>query len=138
MAAYTQDNRIMSISTPLGKDVLLLAGFQGTEAISRLFSFELELLSTNNAIAFEDIIGKRATVKVQLDGKGERSFNGIISRFSQAAGQEAEGSLRFSRYRATLVPWTWLLTRTSDSRIFQNLSVPDILDKIFKIGRAHV
>ena len=131
MGKYTQDSRQMSIDTPLGKDVLLLAGFQGTEAISRLFSFELDLLSENNTIAFEDIIGKRVLITVQLT-KGKRHFQGMICRFSQAAGQETDGRLRLSRYRATFVPWTWLLTRTSDSRIYQNLSVPEIVEKIFK------
>jgi type VI secretion system secreted protein VgrG len=130
MGTYTQDNRQMSISTPLGKDVLLLAGFQGTEAISRLFSFELDLLSENNTISFEAIIGQRVAITVQLS-KGSRYLHGIICRFSQAAGQETDGRLRLSRYRATLVPWTWLLTRTTDSRIFQNLSVPEIIEKIF-------
>ncbi len=132
MAAFTQNDKLMSITTPLGEDVLLLAGLRGTEAISRLFSFELDLLSTNTAISFEDIIGKRATVKLELADGGDRYLNGLICRFSQAAGRETEGSLRLSQYRATLVPWTWLLTRTSDSRIFQNLSVPEILDKIFQ------
>jgi len=43
--AYTQDNRLIAIDTPLGKDVLLLAGFSGEDCISRLFSFELEMIS---------------------------------------------------------------------------------------------
>ena len=131
MGKYTQDSRQMSINTPLGKDVLLLSGFQGTEAISRLFSFELDLLSENNTISYEDIIGKRVLITVQLP-KGKRYLHGMICRFSQAAGQETDGRMRFSQYRATLVPWTWLLTRTTDSRIFQNLSVPEIVEKIFK------
>jgi len=32
--AYTQDNRLIAIDTPLGMDVLLLAGFKGIEDIS--------------------------------------------------------------------------------------------------------
>ena len=50
--AYTQDNRLIAIDTPLGMDVLLLAGFKGIEDISGLFSFELELLSENHNITF--------------------------------------------------------------------------------------
>ncbi|HPI91846.1 MAG TPA: type VI secretion system tip protein TssI/VgrG [Deltaproteobacteria bacterium] len=132
MATYTHDNRPMSIDTPLGRDVLLLAGIQGVEAVSRLFSFELDLFSENSAIPFEDIIGKRVSISLELPDNTKRYLHGMISRFSQAAGSEAEGLLRFSRYRATLVPWTWLLTRTTDSRIFQNLSVPEIMEKIFQ------
>jgi type VI secretion system secreted protein VgrG len=43
--AYTQDNRIIAVDTPLGKDVLLLHSFSGVEGISRLFNFNLSLMS---------------------------------------------------------------------------------------------
>ena len=130
--AYTQDNRLIAIDTPLGKDVLLLTGFHGIEGISGLFSFELNLLSENHNIKFEDIIGKNVTVSIILADGDKRFFNGIISSFSQGrGGGEAGGDPHFSHYAATMVPWLWLLTRTADSRIFQKLSVPDIVEKIF-------
>ena len=130
--AYTQENRLIAIDTPLGTDVLLLAGFHGIEGISGLFSFELNLLSENHNIKFEDIIGKNVTVSIILADGDKRFFNGIISSFSQGrGGGEAGGDPHFSHYAATMVPWFWLLTRTADSRIFQKLSVPDIVEKIF-------
>ena len=129
---YTQERRLIAISTPLGEDVLLLKGFMGIEGMSMLFSFELDLLSENHHIKFEDIIGKNVTVSIYLADGDKRYFNGIISRFSQGkGGDEAGGDPRFSHYSATMVPWTWLLTRTADSRIFQEISVPDIVEKIF-------
>jgi type VI secretion system secreted protein VgrG len=129
---YTQENRHLAIDTPLGKDVLLLTGFRGTEGLSRLFGFDLSLLSENHKIKFEDIIGKNVTVSIVLSDGDKRYFNGIISRFSQGRGGDEEGGdPRFSHYRATMVPWLCLLTRTADSRIFQKLSVPDIVEKIF-------
>ncbi len=130
--AYTQDNGLIAIDTPLGKDVLLLAGFHGIEGISGLFSFELNLLSENHNIKFEDIIGKNVTVSIILEDGDKRFFNGIISSFSQVRGRaEAGKGSHFSHYAATMVPWLWLLKRTADSRIFQKLSVPDIVEKIF-------
>jgi len=130
--AYTQENRLIAIDTPLGTDVLLLTGFHGIEGISGLFSFELNLLSENHNITFEDIIGKNVTVSIILADGDKRFFNGIISSFSQGrGGGEAGGDPHFSHYTATMVPWFWLLTRTADSRIFQKLSVSDIVEKIF-------
>lgn len=130
--AYTQENRLITIDTPLGKDVLLLTGFSGTEGISNLFSFELDMVSENHSITFKDIIGKSVTVSITLPEGDKRFFSGIISRFSQGSGGgEAGGDPRFSYYTATMVPWLWLLTRTADSRIFQKLSVPDIVEKVF-------
>ncbi|MBW2646830.1 MAG: type VI secretion system tip protein VgrG, partial [Deltaproteobacteria bacterium] len=90
------------------------------------------LLSENHNIKFEDIIGKNVTVSIILADGDKRFFNGIISSFSQGSGGgEAGGDPHFSHYTATMVPWFWLLTRTADSRIFQKLSVPDIVEKIF-------
>lgn len=131
--AYSQDNRLIAIDTPLGKDVLLLAGFHGSEGISRLFSVSLDMISENHNIAFEDIIGQNVTLSIVLSSGLKRFFNGIMAGFAQGrGGGELEGeNLRFSNYRATMVPWLWLLTRTADSRIFQKLSVPEIVEKIF-------
>jgi len=44
-ASYTQQNRLLSLDTPLGKDVLLLQDLTGHEGISRLFSYDLNLLA---------------------------------------------------------------------------------------------
>jgi type VI secretion system secreted protein VgrG len=129
---YTQENRSIVIDTPLGKDMLLLTRLTGNEGLSTLFSFELDLLSENHSIAFQDIIGKNVTVSIVLADGDKRFFNGIVSRFSQGrGGGEAGGDPRFSYYTATMVPWLWLLTSTTDSRIFQKLSVPDIVEQIF-------
>lgn len=130
--AYIQENRLIAIDTPLGPDVLLLTGFKGKEGLSRLFSFDLNLLSENHGIAFEEIVGQNVTVSIVLADGDKRYFNGIISRFSQGkGGGEGGGDPRFSCYTAKMVSWPWLLTRTADSRIFQELSVPDIVEKIF-------
>lgn len=128
---FTQDNRLIAIDTPLGKDALLLSAIQGNEGISTPFSFELDLLSANNSIKFKDIIGRNVTVSIVLaDGK-KRYFNGLISRFAQGPGEDG-GDIRFASYSATMVPWLWLLTRTADSRIFQGKSVPDIVKTVFQ------
>ena len=128
----TQDNRFITIATPLGTNVLVVRGFQGTESLSRPFAFELDLVSEDSNIRFEDIIGKKVTVSLTLFDGGKRYFNGIISRFSQISGSTAsEDELQLARYSATMVPWFWLLSRSSDSRIFQELTVPEIVQKIF-------
>jgi len=125
--AYTQDNRRIAIKTPLGKDVLLLKGFSGHESVSQLFRFDVDLLSeVEPALDFDKIIGKRVTISVKHAG-GTRFIDGIVRRFSQGAGDAT-----FASYRAEVVPWLWLLTQTADCRIFQNMSIPDIIQKVFK------
>ena len=131
--AYAQENRLIKITTPLGGDTLLITGFRGHEELSRPFHFELSLLSHNHRIAFNSIIGSNVTVSVLLENGEERFFNGIVASFSQSSGNvqaERSGEV-FSQYRATIVPWLWLLTKTSDLRIFQEKSAVDIIEQIF-------
>lgn len=133
MPLFTQEKRHIRLSTVLGKDVLLVEGFHGSEGISCLFNYELSLLSENQGIAFEEIVGTVVTVAIDLPGGGKRFFNGIISKFAQTSGRGTSGDdTRVSNYRATMVPWFWLLGRSAESRIYQHLSVPDIAEQIFK------
>jgi type VI secretion system secreted protein VgrG len=128
----TQENRLITVDTPLGPDALLLTEFSGLERVSSLFSFELNIFSENHTITFAAIIGQGATVSLRLADGSLRYFNGIITRFSQqSSGGESAGIHDLAAYTATMSPWFWLLTRTSDSRIFQKLNVPDIVQQIF-------
>jgi type VI secretion system secreted protein VgrG len=126
MSNYTQEGGLFKIDTPLGKDVLLLRGFKGTEGISRLFRFELDLLSEESSISFPDMVGKNVTISLKQPDGSYRYLNGIISRFAQSATEE-----QFTSYGAEMVPWLWFLTRSADCRIFQNKSIPDIITQVF-------
>jgi type VI secretion system secreted protein VgrG len=134
MSQYKQDNRLIQVFTTLGKDVLLLEGFHGLEGVSRLFNFELQMLSEKRDLPFEEIVGKKATIKILQSGMDNRYINGIISSFTQRGSSPLEHAQNpeLTNYSATLVPWLWVLTRTSDCRIFQQMTVPDILSQVFK------
>ena len=127
MAIYTQDDRALKIETPLGKDTLLLRSFTGHEELSRLFTFQMEFFSEKEGIAATDIVGKNVSFQVQMPDGDFRHFNGHVSKF----GYGGKGD-RLHNYRAEVVPWLWFLTRTSDCRIFQEKTVPDIIKEVFK------
>jgi type VI secretion system secreted protein VgrG len=115
----------LSVTTPLGGDVLRLDTFSGTEAISELFSFKLDMYAPGGQeIPFEAVLGKEFRVTVTLPTGETRHFHGICSRFSSGD----VGDVR--RYQAEIVPRAWLLTRRQQSRIFQELSVPQILARV--------
>ncbi|MEJ1342434.1 MAG: type VI secretion system tip protein VgrG [Candidatus Sedimenticola sp. (ex Thyasira tokunagai)] len=122
-----QTERNISISTPLGEDVLVFQRMDASESLSQLFNYELELLSDGGEILYEDLLGQTATVTLTKDDDSKRYFNGYITNFSYGGTQD-----RFSRYRATLKPWLWFLSRTTDCRIFQQKAVPDIIKEVFK------
>lgn len=126
MATYSQTDRRLNITTPLGPDILLITGFKGHEEISHLFDFRARLIADlNNEVRFEAIIGQGVTIEMnQVDGS-KRYFNGIVKRFSQRERDE-----NFVHFRAQIVPKFWLLTKKVRSRIFQHLTVPDILKQV--------
>jgi type VI secretion system secreted protein VgrG len=127
MATYTQTNRPLTIKTPLGRDVLLPTRFRGCETISQLFNFHLDLVTeAANEIQFDQILGQNVTVELRLNNQEKRYFNGLVRRFSQGGRNET-----FVRFSAEIVPKLWLLTKKVRSRIFQHVTVPDILRQLF-------
>lgn len=123
----TQKHRLIAIGTALGDDQPLITSFSMTEQLGRLFHIEVELASEERAINFDKVVGSNTTLRLELQDGKTRYFNGYVSRFVQA-GEQGD----FARYRATIVPWLWFLTRTADCRIFQKKKVPDIIEEVFK------
>src|SRR5919106_3773866 len=119
-------DRAMDIASPLGEDVLLFHGMRGREELRRVSEYHLDLLSADGEVDADAILGKNVTIKLALPDDSTRYFNGYVTRFSQG---ELHG--RYFRYMATVHPWLWFLTRTADCRIFQEMTVPDIIKKVF-------
>src|SRR5687768_11374321 len=117
---------VMEIATPLA-DKLLFHRMLAREELGRLSEYEIDLLSPRNDIAFGEILGENVTVSLELGGGGKRYFNGYVTRFSQTGMRG-----RYHLYHASVRPWLWFLTRTSDCKIFQNMTVPEILQKVFQ------
>ncbi|GKT14119.1 type VI secretion system tip protein VgrG [Acidovorax sp. SUPP2522] len=116
--------RRVTIQTPLGEQ-LQFRQLQGKEAISQLFCLDLDLLCDSKSIDPKALLGKNATVVMETQGGGRRYLDGIVTRF----GMQGEDHRSYS-YRLRLQPWLWLATRKSDFRIFQNKTVPDIIEEV--------
>jgi len=122
-----QENRLIAIETPLGANALGLRSVTVQEHLSRLFQIEAQLLSEDAKVDFDRVVGHNVTIRLQLDSKTARYFNGFVSRFVQEGTSEG-----YAQYRATVVPWLWFLTRAADCRIFQDKTVPEIIEEVFK------
>lgn len=119
------------------EDELLVDEMQGEEGISQLFQLRLKLLSSESRFAPEDIIGKSAILRIETwdtgHGGGERHWSGYVSRFAVTGCIPAthdKGGDIFC-YECDIVPWFWFMTQNEDCRIFQNLTVADIIDTVF-------
>lgn len=127
MATISQAQRLVRVKTPLGDDVLVPTAFSGQEQISALFSFHLDVISTEDAITASDLVGKRITISIERVDDEPRFFDGFVNRLTNFGM-----SHYLARYQVEVVPWLWFLTRTANCRIFQNKSVPDIVQQVFK------
>ena len=130
----TQEGRLLRVTTPLADDFLLIKRIRASEGLSQLFRFDLELLHEETEIGHEptlvdpqSILGQQIVVSVSQPDHVTRYFNGICVDFTQGNRNE-----RFSKYKAVIVPRVWLLTQVSQCRIFQNMSVPDILRQVLE------
>lgn len=126
-ASFTQTGRLIAIDTVLGPDALLLTELVGEEALSELFSFEATMISRNQGIAPEALVGTNATLWFTRREGTRTPVNGHIRRLSVGRVVMRE----FREYRAEIVPWLWFLTRTTDCRIFQDKTVPQVIAEVF-------
>lgn len=125
-AEYTQEGRQLVLECPSLKNKLLLTQFDGREEVSRLFSFQLQMLSQDHAISAQDIVGKDVLITLKVPDDTERIFHGKVASFAYCGTDD-----RFSHYTAEVVPWLWFLTLKTDCRIFQEMSVPEIIEQVF-------
>ncbi|WP_277418992.1 contractile injection system protein, VgrG/Pvc8 family, partial [Pseudomonas viridiflava] len=113
----------------------------GREAISQPFAFEVELVSEQPSLDLETLLHKPAFLQLSPDGSG---IHGQIYRAAQG-----DSGKRLTRYAVTLRPQLAYLAHRINQRIFQNLSVPKIIDQVleehgiqsnayqFKVGATH-
>ncbi len=123
MPTYTQDNRFLQLETPLGPD-LLVTDLHGVEEMSRLFRYEMTLISDRDDVTASDLVGSNVSVSWHRDG-GPSWVNAYVSEFTRTTVGESPG------YRAVLVPWLWFLGQRSSCRIFQQKSIVDIVEAVF-------
>ncbi len=121
------NDRSITLSTWLPDEALLLEHAHLREDLGRPFEFQLDLLSKTFDVDIGGALAKPMVISVDLPAGGTRYFNGLVSQFTLA---EQHGEFR--RYHATLRPWLWLLSRTANSKIFQNLAVPDVVKAVFR------
>jgi type VI secretion system secreted protein VgrG len=129
--AYSQEGRPIQISTTLGETELLLEWFTGTESVSAPFEFQVGLLSENSSVNLKSLLHTAAVISLQLPDGQTRYIHGIFNRLTQLE----QGKDKLVAYAGTLVPSIWFLGLYADCRIFQNLSVPDIVEQVLS-GRG--
>lgn len=122
------EKRFSFISMGLPGDTFGVVRFKGVEGLSKIYEFEVELVSSDLELDLNEVIQNPARLTFLRD-QGNISFNGILSEFEQLHSVD---DMCF--YRAVLVPKVWWMSQTHYNQVFLNESIPDILEQVLRSG----
>ncbi|MDW4651276.1 type VI secretion system Vgr family protein [Escherichia coli] len=121
--------KIRGLQSPV--DVLT---FEGREQLSTPFRYDIQFTSTDKAIAPESVLmqdGAFSLTAPPVQGMpvqtALRTLHGVITSFKHLSSSQDE-----ARYEVRLEPRMALLTRSRQNAIYQNLTVPQIVEKILR------
>lgn len=134
---FDQTNRILAITTKLGMDKAVLTELEGEDAISKPFVFRIKFATEEPADKVQKLLGTEVTLWFGRPGESDAGITGIerrplhghFSRLTRGFIQRGHAV----EWRAEVVPALWFLSRTSDCRIFQDKSVPDIVKEVLQL-----
>lgn len=124
----TQAGRPMALTTPLGDKKLLIQSFHGEEMVSALFKFTIDCVGKPTEVFdFDKLLGKAVGVKLFApDGSSVvRNFHGHVRSITQGESDQDN-----THYSLEIVPQVWMLTKSAQSRIFQQVTVTAILKDV--------
>ena len=114
---------------------LRVVRFAGWEGISEQFAFEITAVSPDAAIVLDGMVGQKARLSFDAGDEEPRQVAGVIARF-----EHGESAKKLTAYRIQLVPTAHRLRLRRDCRIFQEMTVPDVIKKVLAgagLGSAH-
>ncbi|MDB5801438.1 MAG: hypothetical protein JWL63_2377 [Rhodocyclales bacterium] len=120
------DTTQFELITPLGHNALLFSHLVADEGLSQVADFQIECLSTETNVDLDSILGKLVSLRVNIPEQKDRFFAGYVTSISHIGTQN-----RYQAYRLQVRPWLWFLSRTTDCRIFQSKTVPEIIKEVF-------
>ncbi|MCK9987493.1 MAG: type VI secretion system secreted protein VgrG [Azoarcus sp.] len=131
-AGWRQTARLLTLTTPLGPDVLLAETATIDEALGPLaehagFRIELTAVSADAHLPLAPLLGQPARVDL-LTAASRTALRPFHGHVTHAARLGADGG--FARYRLTIEPWLSFLGRTRDSYLFQDMNIVDIVDEL--------
>lgn len=97
----------------------------GTEALSELFEWRVEALAPGEVVEESDVVGHGCTIELDCASEHTRYFHGICSAIAVIG---VKGHML--RYELTLRPHLWFLGLQSDSRIFSDMKVEEIIAEV--------
>ncbi|MEW2740809.1 type VI secretion system tip protein TssI/VgrG [Providencia rettgeri] len=115
----------------LPENTFQVTRFDLQEGLSQLFSLSIQAVSPLPEIDFQTVLGAASSLTVKRDGKILRTVQGILAGAEQG---NTDGVKTW--YHFVIRPEMWVMTLKQDSRIFQNMTVPNILETL--LSESHI
>ena len=115
---------LFTLTIPNIRNDFKVLNFMGSEALSALYSIKVEVVSEYRDFDIEDLLCQPAFLQF---GPGDEGIHGRIENV--VAGEVGE---RLTRYHLTLVPALHYLKYSYNQRIFQKLTVPQIITQVLQ------
>ncbi|MEY0543130.1 type VI secretion system Vgr family protein [Providencia rettgeri] len=115
----------------LPENTFQVTQFDLQEGLSQLFSLSIQAVSPLPEIDFQTVLGVASSLTVKRDGKILRRVQGILAGAEQG---NTDGVKTW--YHFVIRPEMWVMTLKQDSRIFQNMTVPNILETL--LSESHI
>lgn len=122
-----QNNRILKLDTPLGKDVLLPLRLVGHSRIGRNYGFKVDTVSTASQIELKQLIAQPVTLWMQQTDQSYLPHHGYVHTASRLG---ADGSTVYTQLEFS--SWLHFLKFRKDARIWQDKTVEDVLSDVFE------
>ena len=115
----------------LPEETFQVTQFDLQEGISQLFTLSIQAVSPLSEIDFNDVLGMASSLTVKRDGHILRTVQGIL-----AAAEQGNTDGVKTWYQFVIRPEMWVMTLKQDSRIFQDTTVPHILETL--LNESHI
>ncbi|MBD3222636.1 type VI secretion system tip protein VgrG [bacterium] len=125
--AFEQEHRSCQLAPSSGLEGFLVRRMTGREAISEPFVYELEVMAPDPDVSLADLMGQSVTFFFDRGELDRRFVNGVVDWMRQETA-DVTGAV----YRLRLVPWLALLKHRTDSRVFQEATVPEIIEQVLQ------
>lgn len=106
---------------------LLVEAFAASDAVQEIGYRDVIVLSTTAHVDLTALLGQPAHLAICLADGTRSHFGGELSEVAMLG---SDGGL--ARYRMRIVPWIWRLGQVRSSRVWQDKSIIDIVDSVFK------
>ncbi len=132
MPDWTRTKAMLTMTSPLGADVLIPVSLSTHEAISTPFLFNVEAVCQQGTVDPNQLLHQPVCVTLQAGGEPLRHFHGIVQSVTSGAPVRGKAlSDGFTIYQLTLVPRLWFLSQTVDCRVYEQKSATDIIKAMF-------